>query len=174
MANLPRFDAYINGATVRPRTNTYFETINPYTSKAWAEVARCNEDDANAAVEAAYRAFTTGAWPAMNATQRGALLRRLGDLLAEHAQELAEYEVRDNGKLISEMGPQCAYIPQWYYYFGGLADKIEGSVLSTNRISSITRATNRWGWWLRSRRGTPHCCCLLSSLHRRSRPVIPS
>lgn len=141
MADLPKFNAYINGATVAPNTNTYFETINPYTSKAWAEVAHCNGDDANTAIEAAYSAFTTGEWPAMSATQRGALLCRFGDLLAEHADELAEYEVRDNGKLISEMGPQCGYIPQWYYYFGGLADKIEGSVLPIDKpdIFNYTR-----------------------------------
>jgi acyl-CoA reductase-like NAD-dependent aldehyde dehydrogenase len=141
MADLPKFNAYINGATVAPSTNTYFETINPYTSKAWAEVARCNADDANTAMDAAHSAFTTGEWPAMNATQRGALLRRFGDLLTEHADELAEYEVRDNGKLISEMGPQCSYLPQWYYYFGGLADKIEGSVLPIDKpdIFNYTR-----------------------------------
>ena len=117
MADLPKFNAYINGATVAPISHAYFETINPYTSKAWAEVARCNADDAKLAIEAAHTAFTSGEWPKTSATGRGALLRRLGDLLAEHAEELAEYEVRDNGKLISEMGPQCGYIPQWYYYF---------------------------------------------------------
>ena len=141
MADLPKFNAYINGATVEPGSNSYFETINPYTSKPWAEVARCNSDDANTAVEAAHTAFTSGEWPKMSATQRGALLRRFGDLVAEHADELAEYEVRDNGKLISEMGPQCGYIPQWYYYFGGLADKIEGSVLPIDKpdIFNYTR-----------------------------------
>ncbi|MDA0823136.1 MAG: aldehyde dehydrogenase [Proteobacteria bacterium] len=141
MANLPRFNAYINGASVEPSSKEYFETVNPYTSKPWAEVARCNAVDANAAVEAAYTAFTSGEWPKMTATQRGALLHRFGDLLAKHADELAEYEVRDNGKLISEMGLQCHYIPQWYYYFGGLADKIEGTVVPSDKpdIFNYTR-----------------------------------
>lgn len=141
MAELPKFNAYINGVTVTPSSNAYFETINPYTSKAWAEVARCNAEDADTAIEAADRAFNSGEWATISPTQRGALLRRFGDLLAEHAEELAKYEVRDNGKLISEMGPQCAYIPQWYYYFGGLADKIEGSVLPSDKadIFNYTR-----------------------------------
>jgi len=133
MADLPRFDPYINGASVAPGTNDYFETINPYTSKAWARVGRCDATDANTAIEAAHTAFTTGDWPALSPTQRGALLRRFGDILAAHAEELAEYEVRDNGKLISEMAAQTAYIPQWYYYFGGLADKIEGAVLPSDK-----------------------------------------
>jgi acyl-CoA reductase-like NAD-dependent aldehyde dehydrogenase len=141
MSDLPRFEAYINGASVAPSTNEYFDTINPYTSQPWAEIARCNADDANAAVDAAHKAFTSSEWATMSPTQRGALLHRFGDLLAEHAEELAEYEVRDNGKLISEMGPQCSYIPQWYYYFGGLADKIEGTVIPSDKpdIFNYTR-----------------------------------
>ncbi|MBI4694846.1 MAG: aldehyde dehydrogenase [Gammaproteobacteria bacterium] len=133
MSGLPRFNPYINGESVPPATGQYFETVNPYTAKVWAEVARCDASDANAAVEAAWKAFTTGDWPKINATGRGALLRKLGDLIAENAQELAEYEVRDNGKLINEMLVQCKYIPQWFYYYGGLADKIEGSVIPIDK-----------------------------------------
>ncbi len=141
MTELPQFNAYINGASVAPSTNEYFETVNPYTSKPWASVARCDKADADAAIEAAHTAFTHGEWATFTPTQRGALLRRLGDLLTEHAAELAEFEVRDNGKLISEMAAQCAYIPQWYYYFGGLADKIEGSVIPSDKpdIFNYTR-----------------------------------
>ena len=64
----------------------------------------------------------------LTATGRGHLLRRLGDLIAENADRLAEIEVKDNGKLIAEMGMQLKYVPQWYYYFAGLADKVEGAV----------------------------------------------
>ncbi len=133
MSTLPRFDAWVDGRALAPLSGEYFETVNPYTSKAWAEVAHCGKAEADLAVAAASRAFNSGPWPSMSATQRGALLRRLGDLLALHAEELAGYEVRDNGKLISEMGAQCAYIPQWYYYFGGLADKIEGAVIPIDK-----------------------------------------
>lgn len=141
MNEIPKFEAYINGSRVKPNTGEYFETVNPYTSKVWAEVARCDEHDVDKAVEAAHRAFVSGEWPAMTATQRGALLRKFGDLLAENAEELARFEVRDNGKLISEMGAQCGYIPQWYYYYGGLADKIEGSVIPSDKpdIFNYTR-----------------------------------
>lgn len=134
MTPLPRYDAIINGKKVAPSSGEYFETINPYTSKPWAEVARCNAIEAGDAVEAAYAAFTKGEWPALTPTQRGALLRKLGDLAAANASELAEYEVRDNGKLMNEMAAQCAYMPQWYYYFGGLADKIEGSVIPSDKL----------------------------------------
>ncbi|MGR8919578.1 MAG: aldehyde dehydrogenase [Gammaproteobacteria bacterium] len=130
---LPRFDAYIAGAKTPAESGAYFETVNPYTSAVWAEVARCGEAEVNRAVDAAWDAFTAGPWAEMSASARGALLRRLGDLIADHAEELAEFEVRDNGKLISEMAAQCAYLPQWYYYFGGLADKIEGAVIPIDK-----------------------------------------
>jgi acyl-CoA reductase-like NAD-dependent aldehyde dehydrogenase len=133
MTALPKFDAYINGKSASPSGGEYFETVNPYTSKVWAEVARCTPEDANRAVEAAYAQLTTGEWSKLNASQRGALLRRLGDLIRDHAQELAEYEVRDNGKLINEMLAQCNYLPQWYYYYGGLADKIQGAVIPIDK-----------------------------------------
>ena len=69
----------------------------------------------------------------MTASQRGMLLRRLGDLIARDAAKLAATEVRDNGKLIAEMQGQLNYMPQWYYYFGGLADKIEGAVIPLDK-----------------------------------------
>jgi acyl-CoA reductase-like NAD-dependent aldehyde dehydrogenase len=69
----------------------------------------------------------------MTASQRGALMRRLGDLIARDAAKLAETEVRDNGKLYAEMHAQLQYIPNWYYYYGGLADKIEGATLPLDK-----------------------------------------
>mgnify|MGYP001403018639 CR=1 FL=1 len=83
MSALPRFDAYINGQTVEPSGGRYFETVNPYTAKVWAEVARCTAEDANRAVEAAYAQLTTGEWSRLNATQRGALVRKLGQARQE-------------------------------------------------------------------------------------------
>jgi aldehyde dehydrogenase (NAD+) len=56
------------------------------------------------------------------------MLRKLADLIARDAQRLAEIETNDNGKLLTEMRAQTGYLPEIYHYFGGLADKIEGSV----------------------------------------------
>ena len=141
MSELPRFNAYVNGQWITPSDGRYFETVNPYTAKVWAEVARCTPDDANRAVEAAHAALTTGPWASMTATQRGALVHKLGDLIRDNARELAEYEVRDNGKLLNEMLAQCNYLPQWFYYYGGLADKIEGAVIPIDKpdIFNFTR-----------------------------------
>ena len=135
MSQLEKYQMYIGGAWVDPLSAAWLESDNPYDGKAWALIPRGNEEDANRAVAAAKAAFTGGDWPRMNATSRGALLRRLGDLVARDAERLSAVEVRDNGKLISEMSAQLKYVPQWYYYFGGLADKVEGTVIPTDKAN---------------------------------------
>jgi (Z)-2-((N-methylformamido)methylene)-5-hydroxybutyrolactone dehydrogenase len=130
---LETYRLHIAGKWTEPATGKSFESYNPYTAKPWALIPRGGVEDANRAVEAAYRAFTEGEWPKLTATARGALLRKLGDLIAENAEHLAAIEVRDNGKLIAEMRAQLNYLPQWYYYYGGLADKIEGSVIPSDK-----------------------------------------
>jgi len=124
---------YVGGEWIAPSSGEWFESYNPFTGEAWALIPRGNAQDADHAVRTAHAAFTDGPWPQMTASQRGALLRKLGDLIAANAQGLAELEVLDNGKLIAEMRAQLNYAPQWYYYFGGLADKIEGAVIPLDK-----------------------------------------
>ncbi len=133
MAALKRYQHYINGKWVDPSNDDWIESYNPYSGKPWAEVPRGDAADADRAVSAAFKAYSSGVWPNLGATERGALMRKLGDLIATNSQKLAAIEVQDNGKLMAEMGAQLGYIPQWYYYFGGLADKIEGSVLPIDK-----------------------------------------
>ncbi len=124
---------FIGGEWVEAASGEHFPSDNPYTGQPWASIPRGGAADAARAVEAAHMALTGGEWPKFNATKRGALLRKLGDLITEHSKALAETEVRDNGKLYAEMSAQTAYMAQWYYYFGGLADKIEGSVIPIDK-----------------------------------------
>ena len=108
-----------------------FESFDPYTGQPWALIPADGRDQVDAAVASAKAAFR--GWAGMTATARGKLLVRLADLIAANAERLAALETRDNGKLIAEMGAQCRYIPEWYRYFGGLADKIEGAVLPIDK-----------------------------------------
>ena len=124
---------YVGGEWIDAGSGDYFESDNPYLGEPWALIPRGTAADVDRAVRAAHTAFTSGEWPRLTASKRGALLRRLGDLIIEKAAELAEIEVRDNGKLYAEMSAQSAYMAQWYHYYGGLADKIEGSVLPTDK-----------------------------------------
>ena len=132
-ATLARYRMFIGGEWVEAASGQTFPSDNPFTGKPWALIPRGGAADADRAVRAAHKAFTTGEWPKLNASRRGQLLRKLGDLIAEKSKSLAEIEVRDNGKLYAEMSAQTAYMAQWYYYYGGLADKIEGHVIPTDK-----------------------------------------
>jgi acyl-CoA reductase-like NAD-dependent aldehyde dehydrogenase len=119
------------GADRRPGTTT-FESLDPYTGEPWATVAEATEADVDDAVRAARTAFET-TWGPMPGRERGRLLRRLGELITENADELALAETRDNGKLLREMRGQVRSLPGWYEYYAGLADKIDGRVVDTGR-----------------------------------------
>ncbi len=134
---MQKYQMYIGGEWTDPAGGEWFDSFNPFTGKPWAQIPKGGAADVDWAVAAAKEAFETGEWPQKTATQRGHLLRKLGDLIAEKAQALAATEVRDNGKLMAEMLGQLNYIPQWYYYFGGLADKIEGSVIPTDKPDTL-------------------------------------
>jgi acyl-CoA reductase-like NAD-dependent aldehyde dehydrogenase len=130
---MKRYPMYINGQVKDAASGQWFDSYNPFTGEVWGLIAQGGADDVDRAVTAAHKAFTSGPWPQLTASQRGALLRRLGDLITRDARKLAEFEVRDNGKLIAEMAAQLNYVPQWYYYFAGMADKVEGSVIPLDK-----------------------------------------
>lgn len=134
------YELFIGGAW-RPAANgKVFESIDPYTGEAWANIPRAGAEDVDAAVRAATDAFET-AWRDSKPAFRAALLHKLAALIDIHAPRLAEIEVRDNGKLYAEMSAQTRYIAEWYRYFAGLADKIEGAVIPNDRpnIFNFTR-----------------------------------
>ena len=130
---LKSYQTYIDGKWCDAVSGKKFQTFNPYTAQAWAEIPECDARDVDLACQAAHRAFESGPWPKMTQTARGKLLRKIGGLIEKHADYLAEIEVRDNGKLISEMSAQTKYMPEWYYYYGGLADKIQGAVVPVDK-----------------------------------------
>ncbi|WP_295049249.1 aldehyde dehydrogenase [uncultured Paracoccus sp.] len=138
MSSLERFLNTVNGQDTASGTGRWLVSEDPFTGQPWSEIPQCDAEDARAAIEAAHAAFTTGPWPAMTATARGKLLRRFADLIEANADRLARLETRDNGKLFAEMSGQVKYLPEYYHYFGGLADKIEGGVLPSDKPDVFT------------------------------------
>lgn len=136
---MKHYDMYVGGSD-RPAGGRTFDTENPFTGEVWAKIAHGDKADVDAAVTAA-RGALDGDWGAMTASARGRVMMRLADLIEDHAAALGETEVRDNGKLLAEMGGQTRYIAEWYRYFGGLADKIQGAVIPTDKqgIFNFTR-----------------------------------
>lgn len=125
---MKQYQLFIDGQWSDPASGHWFDTVNPYTGEAWARIPRGNAVDVDRAVRAAERAMREGEWSRVNATQRGNALRRLGEIVARNAERLAAIEVRDNGKLYAEMSNQCRYLVEWFHYYGGLADKVQGAV----------------------------------------------
>ena len=134
------YKLYIDGQWVNSSSGKSFETENPYTGEVWAKISRGNAEDVDRAVKAASSAFQ-GDWGQTKPTERGKLLNRLAEVIEKNAEILGEIEVRDNGKLIAEMGGQTKYLAEWYRYYGGLADKVEGSVIPSDKpgIFNFTR-----------------------------------
>ncbi|GAA3705620.1 aldehyde dehydrogenase [Zhihengliuella alba] len=132
-----RYDHFINGQHSAPVGGEYFASTNPATLDVLYEAARGTAEDVDRAVAAATEAFRNPLWRDLSATRRGHLLRRLGDLVAENAEELALQETEDNGKLLREMRGQLAGLPEYLYYYAGLADKVQGSQIPTSSLQVL-------------------------------------
>jgi acyl-CoA reductase-like NAD-dependent aldehyde dehydrogenase len=128
-----RYEHHIHGAAAPPASGAYLPTEDPFTGKAWAEIARGDASDVEAAVASAARAFADPAWAGLTASERGRMLWRLGDLVVAHAPRLAEIERRDNGKLATEVVSQVRYMGDYFRYYAGLADKVQSSVIPTDK-----------------------------------------
>lgn len=131
MDDLEVFPNTVGG--VKVPAGALMDSFDPFTGKPWARIPRCGSDDVDRAVEAARAAFRAPGWRGLTPSQRGKLLGRFADILEREADRLAAIETRDNGKLIAEMTTQLRYIPEYFRYFGGLADKIEGGVLPIDK-----------------------------------------
>ena len=131
---LPRYTALHRWRrSLHPLRTSTLETESPYSGKAWALIARGTQHDAAAAVEAADRALNFGEWPQLTPSERGRRLWKLGDLVIANAPRLAEIEQRDNGKLATEVVAQVRYMGDYFKYYAGLADKVQSSVIPTDK-----------------------------------------
>jgi aldehyde dehydrogenase (NAD+) len=131
--NLPHYQLMIDGVWTQGSDQQVMTSTNPATGQQWSTFDCANAQDVDNAVKAARRNLNTGPWAALNATQRGALLYKLADLVEKNAQHLGEIETTDSGKLAAETISQSAYVASYYRYYAGLADKIEGNTLPIDK-----------------------------------------
>ena len=127
-----RYKLFIANEWQDPHSGRWFDTLDPFSGEGWAEIPRGDAVDVDRAVTAAADAFE-GPWSRMSASDRGMLLHRLGNLIERDAEKLAAVESRDNGKLLSETLGQVKYTARYFYYYGGLADKIQGAVVPIDK-----------------------------------------
>ena len=139
MSKLKQYKMFINGEWVDSESKKTFETLNPEHNEPWAVVPEASAKDVDNAVKAAQKAFE-GEWPKLLPRERAKYLRAIGNQLRENAEMLGEIETIDTGKLYRETKKQAVYIAEYYDYYAGLADKVEGTVLPIDKpnVQAIT------------------------------------
>jgi acyl-CoA reductase-like NAD-dependent aldehyde dehydrogenase len=120
----------INGEEVDAASGRTFATVNPATEEVITTVAEAGAEDVDRAVRAARAAFESGPWPKMRPAERQRILWKLGDLVMQHADELARLETLDNGKPIFESRQiDVPMVAGCFQYFAGWATKLAGETL---------------------------------------------
>ena len=132
----PVYENYIGGRFVAPQSGRSFTATNPTTGQPWGRFAESGKAVVDLAVAAATEALR-GPWASLSPTRRGRLLMAWGEKIAARAESIARLESTQNGKLVSEMRAQANVVRDWLYYFGGLADKVEGRVIPLDRQSVL-------------------------------------
>lgn len=130
-----RYQHWIGGAEIASASGATFMTENPTTGRVGGEFALGKAVDVDAAVAAARQGFA--AWRTISPTRRGRLMMRWADKITEHAERLGRIESLQNGKLANELVLQARIVPDWLYYYGGLADKVEGRLIPLDRVSVL-------------------------------------
>jgi aldehyde dehydrogenase (NAD+) len=130
-----RIDNWIDGRRVPPCNGNYLESIDPSYAKAWVEVPDGDAADVELAVAAARTAFE-GPWRQLPAMARAGLLRAAAREVAEHAEELATIECRDNGKpIIEARRGDLPSVSEMFNYWAGAADKLHGETVQISPTS---------------------------------------
>lgn len=133
MEQKPHYQLFIDGQWVDGADGQVMASHNPATGEDWATFACAAPSDVDRAIAAGRRVLNDPVWRDMTQTQRGKLLYRLAELIEKNAQRIGEIETTDSGKLLAETASQSAYVGDYYRYYAGLADKIEGAVLPIDK-----------------------------------------
>lgn len=120
-----KYDLFINGKFVSPKSGNYFDTINPANEKVLAKVAEANEEDIDLAVKAARKAYTS-TWSKLSGKERGKYLYRIARIIQERSREFAVLETLNGGKAIRESRDiDVPLAAAHFFYYAGWADKLE-------------------------------------------------
>ena len=133
MSDIKNYQMLINGDWVDASDGGTFDSVNPTTGEIWSRIPEATEADVNLAVETAHHSFTKGPWSKLTPTERGKCLRKLGDLLAEQSESLGRTESIDTGKMLKETRWQAKYIADFFHFFAGCADKVNGETLPIDK-----------------------------------------
>jgi len=132
MDDIRTFKYFAGNKWFKPSTGNYIDSENPANGKVWAKIPDCRGKDIQNAIKEAKEAFYQGPWGKLLPSERGRLLRTIGDVISKNASRIGEIETKDNGKLPKNITPSLEQnswsVDSWHYY-AGMCDKFEGSVI---------------------------------------------
>jgi len=126
------FALLVDGEWVAAGSGETFTCVDPFLEEPWGRVPVADADDVDRAVAAARRAFDEDGWPETPPATRAALLRRLAQLIEQNADALTHRQIRENGKLVTEMRPGADVVAADCYFFAGLAETLHGHTVSVS------------------------------------------
>ncbi len=133
MSKQPHYQLYINGEFRAGSEKQTMSSINPANGQQWASFDCASKEDVEQAVKSAKTALHAPEWANLTAAQRSKLIFKLADLVEENAKALGEIETHDSGKLLTETAMQTGYVADYYRYFAGLANSLEGTVIPIDK-----------------------------------------
>ena len=134
----------VDGKWVDAQSGKTFDVFNPATDQVIGQVAEGEAADVDLAVAAARKAFDQGPWSKLTASQRSRLIWKIGDLIEDNADELAQMETLDNGKPFAvAKAADVALAADMFRYMAGWATKIEGNTIPLNVPSSPAESFTR-------------------------------
>ena len=132
MPKIQNFKMFINGEWVESSSGKKIDSLNPENNEVWATVPEADQKDVDKAVQSAHNAFENS-WSKLHPRERAKYLKLIGEQLRANAEHLGKIETIDTGKLYRETKTQANYIAEYYDYFAGLADKVEGTVVPIDK-----------------------------------------
>lgn len=138
---LPGYGLFIGGKSVSASSSAMSDVLDPATNRPFARVASGTEEDVDAAVDAARRAFESPEWRDLDPSKRGRLLFLLGQQVRDHFDELTRLESLNVGKPVREARGDIAYVYKLFEYYAGIADKVQGLTIPVpgNRLDYTMR-----------------------------------
>ncbi|MFC4736562.1 betaine-aldehyde dehydrogenase [Bacillus daqingensis] len=133
---------YINGEWVDAKSGETRDIINPFNQEVIATVPEADETDTKEAIAAAREAFDNGEWPETPATERGAIVRRIAELIERDKEELAYLESLDTGKTMDESRGDMDDIAGVFRYYAELADKNGGELIDSPVPNSVSKVVH--------------------------------
>ncbi len=119
---------YIANASVPSASGRTIPVIDPSDGQPFDELQRSNAQDIDTAVRAARQCYDA-VWTKLNAAERGRLLMKLSQKVAEHAEELAAIEQRDCGKPTKQARADALALARYFEFYAGACDKLHGDTI---------------------------------------------